>query len=827
MAGAPKNIFSRPSLVAIAVGLVGLAGAGQAASAQSPTSSASPERPLTFTVPLVYNEKVLGDVLIDVRADNEVLIDTETLRQELGELLNEEGRSQLDQAIWGKLVVCPEQLASIGIEIRFDKSMLELRLDRVPGALRPVQSLNQREVRSASADLPVVQPSRFSTYLNINANVDYSSEDNGGVVPDFFLSGATRVGAVAFEYDGAFTDQFTDGYRFYRRGFRAVFDQPEKHRRFAAGDLRVESLSLLQTPFIGGVSVEKNRRIFDPFLPVSSLGGREIFLDNRSNVDVLINGEKYQTFQLEAGRYDLSDLPVRVGANDVKLLVKDSTGREQTIDFNFFFKQLRLRVGEEQYSFAAGFLAEEREFEPDYSGSAAFSGLYRRGISENLVLGGAMQISQDVQVLGIETSFVPQVIPGDFDVQAAISNGDDGTGFAVNARYSFRSGNSFENTRQLTVSLDYESTGFQTISDVIPSTFNLLSLNANYTQSLSRDTFVNAGLAYTQGSGQFGSRTTVFADVVHRLNDKFRLKAGVEYGKDNFNQSNFGIRLSLSMAFGGSHRASADYRSRSKTFRANLSKGNNDSVGSFGYDLGISDVRGQSSADASVDYIANRFEARASVITDGTSFGNIADRQSARLQIGTSLAFADGAFGIGRPINDSFAVVTPHESLGKRKIITGRSLSENEYDARSGILGGAVQSDLSSYNAQDVQYDVDSAQPGYDIGDGTVRVEPPFKAGYKIEVGSANFVSVVGVLNDGAEPVALATGVLRAIKDENFEAIPFFTNSAGRFGLMGLAPGKTYEILLNNGERRFEIAVPADNDGLYRVGTIELSTKPK
>ena len=371
----------------------------------------------------------------------------------------------------------------------------------------------------------------------------------------------------------------------------------------------------------------------------------------------------------------------------------------------------------------------------------------------------------------------------------------------------------------MSINVDYESEGFQTLSDVIPIAFDLLSVSANYTQGITDRTFVNAGAIYTTVGGRSQDSYTIFTDVVHRLNDRLRLTGGVEYGNNPFFGSDFGVRVGIALALGRSTRANVDYRSRAELLRATLSKGAQDDVGSFGYDLGITDARGQLSADASATYIGNRFEGRILAQTIGDGFDGVFDRQNVRLQLGTSVAYAGGQFGIGRPINDSFAVLKPNPALGDVDVISGRNLSGNRYDARSGTFGSAVQGDIVSYTAQGIQYDVAGTETGIDIGDGIAQVDPPYRAGYAVTVGTAYFVSATGFLKRGDMPFGLSSGLVRAIGDDEFEAQPFFTNSAGRFAIIGLAPDGRYEVTLNSGER-FEFVVPSETRTLYRLGDV-------
>ena len=86
-------------------------------------------------------------------------------------------------------------------------------------------------------------------------------------------------------------------------------------------------------------------------------------------------------------------------------------------------------------------------------------------------------------------------------------------------------------------------------------------------------------------------------------------------------------------------------------------------------------------------------------------------------------------------------------------------------------------------------------------------------------------MSVIGRLADSNGPVALVTGEVRALDSaDDFEMLPFFTNSSGRFGIFGLAPGKKYEVVLSDTQRKFIIEVPAEGDPVFRMETTILPT---
>lgn len=816
--GTPGGLIAGVSRTAVVAALLftpALAQAEQTLSSETvPADRAT--RSVAMSIPLVWNAQVRGDVIVQVDPDGSAMLESQSLRTEISSLLTEAGIQRLDEAIAGDPFVSTEKLHAAGFDVELDMARLELIVNAIDPTLRPVEPLGGRSQISDRL-LPSIMPADFSAYLNTSVNLLYRDPE-GVVAPDVFLFGAARYRGLAIEFDGGFTEGLGDEYRFYRRTVRAVYDEPASYRRWSAGDLQLENTGVLRTPFVGGVAVEKSRRTFDPFAPTFNLGAREIFLTTPSTVEVIVNGASYQTLDLQPGTYSLDDLPIQIGSNDVQLVVRDAAGREQITRFDYFFDPIELDAGEEEYTAAVGLIASELGLQPHYSDDPVFIGHYRKALSHILIVGGGVQIAKDIQVAGFETQFVPQVLPGSFDFQGAVSTGD-GTGFALRGGYRLTSGVGSD-ARRLSATFDYRSKNFRTVGDLNAFKLESLSVTATYSQALSERTTVVAGLNHFTRSGA-ADQSTLFIDANHRLGNNIRATFGVEYGTGPNFGSNFGVRAGISVLFGGRNRADATYQSRRELARASLSRGADNHVGSIGYSINAQDSSGRSSIDGLVDYVGNRFEARASLATSGTSFGGIADGQTARLQVGTSFAFADGTFGIGRPIHDSFLLARPHATLDDN-VIAGRSLRDGRYEAVSGPLGAAVVNRLSPYNPQDVQYDIDALQAGYDIGSGVVRIDPPYRSGYSLVVGTDRFVSAVGFLHIDGAPAALVVGRITSEDDEGFEPEPFFTNSAGRFGIIGLAPGRTYTVHLNGSGETFVIAVPQDNTGLYRLETVEL-----
>lgn len=782
-----------------------------------PSPAAAPLSWTQLQLPLVRNGQLSGDIIAEVTPDGQIRFERASVLERLTPYLSPAARETLATSFASANFLTPAELEAAGVLLRYNPALLEVSVERIDPHIAAVQTLGPVITESR---VPVTQqPENFSAYLNIVGDFrleNFETFEDPGIL----MFGAARFRGVVVEFDGGYDRSLTGGTGgFYRRSARMVYDEVDHLRRWSAGDLQLSGIPIMAGALIGGVAVEKGRRVFSGVGPVTQLGSQQILLDRDSTVEVIIDGQQVQTLQLAAGPYDLSQLTSQYGGRNAQLFVTDVTGRRQLASFDPFYDPVDLGAGENEYSAGIGFVARAFEASPKYGGLPAFSGYYRRGVNNRLLLGGALQLSEAVQVAGAEMIFSPSAIPGRFEMSGAVSNGG-GTGFSLRGAYSLQLGTGTRG-RQFSVSADYRSDRFQTLTDVIAvGRFETFNLTANYAQNLGERTTFVAGLNWFERPGINTSRT-VYADVIHRA-ERFRLTAGAEYGT-GLTEKNFGVRIGLTIPLGRRTRADASYNSRRETTRASVSRSSDDRVGSFGYDVGIRHSPSDATIDAIANYVGNRFYARGSVTSGGAGFSDIDERKQARLQLGTSIAFAGGSVAVGRPINDSFVIARPHESAEPGQVVLGRSVQDRRYDALSGTFGPALGSRLQSYSRQNVVYDMINGAPGYDIGAGIDTVEPPYRSGYNIMVGSDANVTAYGVLSIDGAPASLIAGSITSADDKEFKSQPFFTNSVGRFAIMGLRPGKTYQVRLSETGGTYMIEVPADAVPLLKLGEIAIA----
>ena len=800
----------------------------QAPAVPNTSSATGTQRPVSASaagtqllLPLSRSGQLYGDVLAEVYPDGRIRYNRSSLLEAMSPLLSAAGKERFAANLSVAPFVTAEDVARAGITLRYDPALLEIAIGRMEPAMMAVEVVGDPRRR---AELPItMMPESLSGYLNLVGDfrlTDLQQLEQPGVL----ASGAVRYRGVVAEFDGGYDRNLSgSGSGFYRRSVRLVYDQVDRQRRWSAGDLQLHGLPISTGPILGGVAVEKGRRVFAGLAPLIPLGGQQILLDRDATIEVIVDGQQVQTLQLASGAYDLSQLRAMYGARDAQLFVTDISGRRQLASVDPFFSPVDLLEGEDEYSAAIGFVPTSFSVQPVYGRKPAFAGYYRRGVSNRLILGGAIQLTQRIQVAGAEIILYPRVLPGRFEASAAASIGES-SGIALRGGYSLETGVGAR-ARQISISADYRSSGFATIANLVGlRSFATLNLNASFSQNFTDRTSLVGGLSWFEREG-FETTRSAYVDIVHRTR-RFRLIAGVEYGTGVFDR-NFGIRLGVSVPLSRRNRAEVNYNSRRDDFRAFYARSYEDTVGSIGYDLGISRSAGSARADGIVNYVGNRFYSRLSITSAGDGFTNLGDSQSGRLQVGTAIAFAGGSFAIGRPINDSFVIADVNDSLSGKEAVLTRSVSDRRYLATSGVLGPALGGRLNSYTPQSIVYDLKNGAEGYDIGTGIERVEPPYRSGYRLVVGSDATVTAYGFLNLPSGRASLVAGTITSPDDEDFGRQPFFTNSVGRFAIIGMRPGKTYEVNINDPITSYTIRVPADSPSLLRLDPVVVTPEPE
>jgi outer membrane usher protein len=782
------------------------------------------ERDIDMTVPLTFRNRNLGDIPVRLTYDDRLLVETETFLRLIRPLLNPPAQESIAGQLGTLTTFSVEDLAATGVSLEYDPGSLSVVVLLIDPSQRAVEQLFSPP--ADDRDDVALEPAGFSGYLNVNVVGSYFWEREDLTRPTLNFNGALRFGQVVFEGDGEFAEELglnASRYQFERNYARLVYDQPEEFRRWFLGDLDPETRGQQTFVQIGGIGVLRQRRRFNDFRSAVLQANRQLVLQRESTVRFLRNGVLYRELRLDPGSYDFSSLPLLTGSNDIQIEVRDSSGFVQNLNYQSYLDPIDLDPGDYEYAAYIGPTSRTFGRSPDYDGPVAFSGFFRKAFFNRPAIGVGLQASRQVQTLTGQTQFVLRN-GGRILVDGGLSHSRDvGEGFSAGVAYDhlIDRGGLIDT---FTIRADYLSRNFASLGNPEALNSTSWSLSSQYTRSISYNLTLLLNASYIRGRDTVGNSYRMGAQLNYRISPEWSLRGGIDYTKypTAFADTN-GLGFSVAVVFQPGYRRRAEARYQSSTDTAELSyvQTGLNQLGSLGFGGVVTRQDGDLTGQAFADYTANRFDASISHAAFGQGLSSFGEFNVTTARVGTSIAFADGVFGVGRRINDSFMLLYPHENLGDRSVVAGQSLASNDYIGRSGDLGAAVNNFLGSYIRQSVQYDVEDPPAGYDVGPGVVRVRPPYRSGYAYRVGTDAFVSAIGTLRlPNNQPVSLVGGRVTAIGEPVTEPVPFFTNSVGRFAIANLLPGRRYRVEVYGDPRTFEFEVPQNSDGLVNLEVV-------
>jgi len=760
---------------------------------------------------------LLGDVPVTITAGGALRLPAQRILALLDTRLAPDMLAGLKTSLLGHSIVTAQDFARSGIEIGFDPQTLELRLS-IPSEMRAV-----REVQVSALDTIRVgdfhRPAEISGYVNFRGALDYLSDGpvTGLQNPSFYIDGASRLGKFVVESE-AFWQPGVPGTDFQRQGSRLVYDDLQDIIRFTAGDLQPVSRSMQVTPNIAGFSMARSFSALQPEKVIRPRGSRSFLLERPASVEIYVNEMLVRRVQLPAGNYNLNDFPFTQGANDIKVIITDESGRQDLLRFNIFFNQTQLAKGLTEFGVYAGVKAPVSQSAPHYTGDLIFSGYVRKGLSDSLTLGANFQADKQSQLGGFEAVVGTPV--GAFSATMSASKiANLGSGWAATMAYQGLFRRAQGQADSLNIMVETRSRDFAPISIILPSNPFQYELSGSFSHPLNDRAFISV-------DGRFSKARLGFVDQHYyrlsgglRVNDRISLTAETRYEHNAFRAQVSGL-LSVNVRLGRASSARADYESVNHRTRASYQTLSGQGVGSFNLsgDIERNDLSGDLNLNGNYD--SNFGDVGFSHIGVFSKDFDQSQSQRTTLRGSTSIAFADGSVAIGRPIFDSFAIVKAHPSLAGKTVRVDPS--GTGYAATTSGFGAALYPTLNSYSERTITVAEPDASDMADLGSGSFRVFPGYRSGYLLHVGSRYNITAIGVLvGINGQPVSLASGRIRELGTPDPVSYEMFSNQAGRIALAGLAPGKWRIEMSDDDQTQIDIEIPDHSEpGLIRLGTI-------
>lgn len=712
-------------------------------------------------------------------------------------------------------VVTTGDLNDLGMQARFDHTNLLLIID-IPLEHREVVPIALERRGDPTVNLETATQAKHSAIFNVAAGSTYvhasKQIDKGIQSAQINLSAILNYSGWVLETGARYSDNAEN--RYVRNDTRLTRDLVERKVRLEAGDLSVPTSGLQGNPELAGVSLFRNFGL-KPYEEFQTNPSQAFELQRPARVSVYINGLFVRELRLVAGRYNLTDLPLRAGiGNDVTLEIQYDTGEVDRVVFSAFFDFRLLKKGLTEYSFSAGpratILDGKREYDTD---NVAFSWFYRKGITDAVTLGLNAQADMDMYNIGTESYAATGL--GSFGLLAGLSDTPDGSGTSVTGLYRWSDTN-LERQARFDLQARMQDENFSTLGG---SAGNYkYDIAARVSSNLNSNTRAQLSTGYRKrhGSSQYEQS---YSALINRKTRYGTLGLNVRYADDQ-QDDEWSAGITFSARFGnGFTQFSHDTRRNSSraSYSSNMGRG----VGSFGYDTTYSRQAEIDELRGGITYFANRYEGRVEHrMTQANIEAGFGSEMSTDVFVGSALVFADGKMALSRPVLDSFAIFDTNEGAGDFEVAVDPQTTmfgtTSRFAAKSSWLGGAVVPDLNAYYARTIEIDSPDAPAGTSLGGHAVSFVPGYRGGYVVKVGTDRNVSVMSILVDSAgNPAAFAAGYAII---EGGERKHVFSNGGGRFFIDGLKHGETVRLEFESPEGMIaEFKVPDGEIGVIRL----------
>ncbi|HSI55146.1 MAG: fimbria/pilus outer membrane usher protein [Ramlibacter sp.] len=198
-------------------------------------------------------------------------------------------------------------------------------------------------------------------------------------------------------------------------------DDPVSITSFVVGDTITRSGSYGASVRMGGIQFQRNFANAPLLItyPTADVSGTAVV---PSTVDVFIGNAKAYSSQVKPGAFAVNNLPVPVGAGNVRVVVRDMFGKETTAVVPYVRYDSMLREGLHDFSYEAGMLRRDYAISSNVYRDWAAVATHRYGVTDQLTVEGRAEGMADRANLGGVVQMTMPVL-GLVGVGAAASSG--------------------------------------------------------------------------------------------------------------------------------------------------------------------------------------------------------------------------------------------------------------------------------------------------------------------------------------------------------------------------------------------------------------------
>ncbi len=707
------------------------------------------------------------------------------------------------------------QLEDEGLNPHFDESALEIHLD-IPLRNRKKESIN---FQAADNEMRphFERPADWSGFLNVYTTETLSKNQS---INSSQLDLVSNFKGYIFENKSNYSSDATPPWQRIESNItKDLISGPLKGTRAAAGDLNISPKGFQNVyAFLGG-SI-RNEQALHPQRKLASLSQQEIMITKPSRIEVYINNQIYSQFHIQPGKFNLSNLPISAGQNNIRVKVIDDFGQSEEFNIMYLFDANVLAEGENEFYYGGGQTADSNLSGKSYlQDSSAASFFHRYGWTQNKTIGLNFQSLGNQSLIGSELLSLEKW--GIWGLDLASSQYASQTQSKAQAiRLSYRSINGIslaERPLYFSAQFEYRGVNFSQpqILGFLPSGSELQSLGQiSYSPTDKLTTGIGGNLnspypGYTHSSlGQIflnvHAHSNWYVDMSYNFQNSI---VSSQYVLLAFNWTESSQRTNINSSY------SSDRNNLNSSINQNHLILDQDLRLNAGF--GRSDDSGQVSAGA--EYLSKIARLRLSALSSPL---DSSATQTYSVGLESSLAWAGGQLALSAPISDSFAIIKSDSMQEKLSLpIQAQSQAGNVILAAHSPV---VLNHLAYEYPYRMSLDGTALPTGYLLNQEFFDFYPTYKTGYLIEINFQRKMVADGILILGKKPLAYQTGELF---DENNKLIGdnFFTNKNGRFLIEALSSGK-YQLRLaleNSNPIYIDIPNEAPNNMIH-LGKVEV-----
>jgi outer membrane usher protein len=685
------------------------------------------------------------------------------------------------QSFGGARWLCVE---SLGIKYQLDQAQLTLALDF---PLELYEGFSESLTRDDN--LPVTYaPGAFFNY-DLRADRSEGSKTLGANWEIGAFANTGLISSSFFSRDGGFGTIRLD--TTLRR------DDPERITSAVLGDTITRAGSYGPAVRMAGLQYQRNFATAPLLMtyPSADVTGTAVV---PSAVDVYIGNALAYSAQVKPGPFSVANLPVPVGAGNVRVVVRDIFGKESAVVVPYVRYGSMLREGLHDFSYEAGALRRDYAIKSNDYGAWAAVGTHRYGVTDKLTIEGHAEGMRDRANLGgVVQATVP--VLGLVGIGGAASGGL-GRGQLGTAYFQ-------RNERNWSVggAIEQRSKDYVDIADEPGQIRTLGTRQFSASARAGENHWLNLlGLRSSDATGTFNTATLGWTVSLPR---SATLSANVSRFWGSQPASNV-LSLVLSMPLGERDFASVSADRRSDAAKtdvlASVSR-NLLETDSFGYRI----LAGEQSAE-------RRLEVGASVQTGFGQFGIEASdafgQRAGRAYARGGIALAGGEWRISRYLDQSFAIVKVADFPDVQVFANGQPVGKTDAN------GVAVIPRLSGFLSSTVSFEAEDIPLEGSFTANSKPIKIAHRMGVLLDMGVVRQLSAtLSLVEANGHPVPAGASARLGAAEAAFPVA-----KRGRVYVSGLERGKPNDLQVQIGEQRAcraSVELPADFVSGTTLGT--------